>query len=255
VGTDAPRAPLDKKRISQEISRYWRVSVVEVTGSTQDDLFQLASNNTALPKTILASEYQSSGRGRLDRTFTAAPHSALTFSFYIEPTVDKEEWSFLTLLAGVSVHEALQKLDPTINVGVKWPNDLLINGKKFAGMIAQAANKGIVIGIGINVGMAEDELPVENATSLAIEGFAELDRNILLATIINHIEINFQMWELGNSFIAQYRDASITIGNDVEVTLPGGEVIQSTATGISDTGGLLLADGREVTVGDVVHLR
>jgi BirA family biotin operon repressor/biotin-[acetyl-CoA-carboxylase] ligase len=255
VSTDAPRAPLDKKRISEEISRYWRVSVVEVTGSTQDDLFQLASNNTALPKTILVSEYQSNGRGRLDRTFTAAPHSALTFSFYIEPTVDKEEWSFLTLLAGVSVHEALQKLDPAIKVGVKWPNDLLINGKKFAGMIAQATKKGVVIGIGINVGMSEAELPVENATSLALEGFAVLNRNEILATIINHIEINFQMWELGNSFLSQYRAASVTLGNEVEVTLPGGEVLHSTAIDISDSGGLMLANGQEVTVGDVVHLR
>ena len=130
--------------------------MVEVTGSTQDDLFQLASSGTATPKTILASEFQSSGRGRLDRTFEAAPHSALTFSIYIEPKVDKEEWSFLTLLAGVSVHEALRTLDPQTEVGIKWPNDLLIGDKKFAGMIAQATNKGVVIGIGLNVGMSSE---------------------------------------------------------------------------------------------------
>ena len=109
--------------------------MVEVTGSTQDDLFELASSEVAIPKTILASEYQSNGRGRLDRSFEAATHSALTFSIYIEPKVEKEEWSFLTLLAGVSVHEALHTLDPQIQVGVKWPNDLLIGEKKFAGMI------------------------------------------------------------------------------------------------------------------------
>jgi BirA family biotin operon repressor/biotin-[acetyl-CoA-carboxylase] ligase len=255
VGTDAPRAPLDKKRISQEISRYWRVSVVEVTGSTQDDLFELASNATALSKTILASEYQSAGRGRLDRTFVAAANSALTFSLYIEPKVDKSEWSFLTLLAGLSVHEALHTLDPQTVVGIKWPNDLLIGGKKFAGMIAQATNKGVVLGIGINVGMNAEELPVENATSLAIEGFSELDRNTILATIINHFEINLEMWENDKSFLAEYRAASATIGNDVEITLPSGEVIQSTAANISDNGALVLTDGREVTVGDVVHLR
>jgi BirA family biotin operon repressor/biotin-[acetyl-CoA-carboxylase] ligase len=255
VSTEAPRAPLDKKRISQEISRYWRVSVVEVTGSTQDDLYELASTGKAIPKTLLASEYQSAGRGRLDRTFTAAPMSALTFSIYIEPKVERDEWSFLTLLAGLSVHEALATLDPSIKVGIKWPNDLLIGEKKFVGMIAQATDKGVVLGIGINVEMSEEELPVENATSLALAGFSELDRNVILAAIINHFEINLEMWENDQSFLAQYRGASTTIGSEVEVTLPGGEVISSKALNISDTGALLLENGREVTVGDVVHLR
>jgi BirA family transcriptional regulator, biotin operon repressor / biotin---[acetyl-CoA-carboxylase] ligase len=229
--------------------------VVEVTGSTQDDLFQLASSESAIPKTILASEYQTSGRGRLDRTFTAAPMSALTFSIYIEPKVERDEWSFLTLLAGLSVHEALALLDPQVSVGVKWPNDLLIGEKKFAGMIAQATKKGVVLGIGINVAMTTEELPVENATSLALEGFTNLDRNEILAAIINHFEINLEMWEHDKSFLAEYRSASVTIGKDVEVTLPGGEIIRSKAVDISNAGALLLENDREVTVGDVVHLR
>lgn len=255
MGTDAPRAPLDKSLLSQEISRYWRVSVVEVTGSTQDDLFKLASSNTAIPKTILASEYQTSGRGRLDRSFEAPSHSALTFSIYIEPKVEKEEWSFLTLLAGLSLHEALHTLDPQVEIGIKWPNDLLINEKKFVGMIAQATNKGVVIGIGINVGMTQEELPVENATSLSIEGFAQLDRNLILAAFINHFEINLEMWENDQSFLAQYRSASVTLGREVEITLPGGEKVSSRASDISNAGALILDNGSEVTVGDVVHLR
>ncbi len=229
--------------------------MVEVTGSTQDDLYQLASSGKALPKTILASEYQSSGRGRLDRTFEAAPHSALTFSIYIEPKVDKEEWPFLTLLAGLCVHEALHTLDPQVSVGIKWPNDLLIGDKKFVGMIAQATDKGVVLGIGINVGMTKEELPVENATSLAIEDFEVLDRNLILASIINHFEINLEMWENDQSFLAQYRSASVTLGKEVEVTLPGGAKHSNRAVDISNAGALMLEDGREVTVGDVVHLR
>ena len=229
--------------------------MVEVTGSTQDDLYQLASTDSVIPKTILASEYQTSGRGRLDRTFTAPPMSALTFSLYIEPKVEREEWSFITLLAGLSVHEALASLDPQVSVGIKWPNDLLIDDKKFVGMIAQATKKGIILGIGINVGMTAEELPVENATSLSLEGFSNLDRNEILASIINHFEINLEMWEHDKSFLAEYRSASVTIGKDVEVTLPGGELIHSKAIDISNAGALLLEDGSEVTVGDVVHLR
>jgi BirA family biotin operon repressor/biotin-[acetyl-CoA-carboxylase] ligase len=181
--------------------------------------------------------------------------TALTFSMYIEPKVDKSEWSFLTLLAALSVREAIASLESTTRIDVKWPNDLLIGEKKCAGIIAQATDKGVVIGIGINVGMNVSELPVPTATSLAIEGGLELDRNIILAAILNHFEVNLQIWELGKSFIAEYIEASATIGVDVEVSLPGGKVIKSRATGVSDAGELLLESGEAVTVGDVVHLR
>jgi BirA family biotin operon repressor/biotin-[acetyl-CoA-carboxylase] ligase len=255
VGTDAPRAPLDRKRFSQEISQYWRVSVVEVTESTQSDLYEKVNDGKALSGDVIAAEFQSAGRGRLDRTFDAAPSSALLFSLYIEPKIEKEEWSFLTLLAGYSVQEALHSLDPATSISVKWPNDLLIGDKKCAGMIAQATPKGVIVGIGINVGMQTDELPVENATSLSIEGFAQLDRNTILATILNYFEINLQMWELSKTFVNEYIAASSTIGREVEVTLPGGVVLNSRAVGISNSGELLLESGDRVTVGDVVHLR
>jgi BirA family biotin operon repressor/biotin-[acetyl-CoA-carboxylase] ligase len=255
MSTDAPRAPLDRKRISAEISQYWRVSVVEVTGSTQEDLVQSVSNNQALAKSVIVSEYQSAGRGRLDRNFEAAPMSALTFSMYIEPKVDRAEWSFLSLLAALSIREALASLEGNPLVTIKWPNDLLIGEKKCAGIIAQASEKGVVIGIGINVGMSHAELPVPSATSLAIEGVEELDRNVILSAILNHFEVNLQVWELGKSFIAEYKSASATIGSDVEVTLPGGVVIKSKATGVTDAGELLLESGDIVSVGDVVHLR
>jgi BirA family biotin operon repressor/biotin-[acetyl-CoA-carboxylase] ligase len=255
MSTDAPRAPLDPKRITEEISQYWRVSVVDITESTQVDLLQLVSSNQVLSKRVIVSEFQSAGRGRLDRNFEAAPMTALTFSMYIEPKVDKSEWSFLTLLAALSVREAIASLESTTRIDVKWPNDLLIGEKKCAGIIAQATDKGVVIGIGINVGMNVSELPVPTATSLAIEGGLELDRNIILAAILNHFEVNLQIWELGKSFIAEYIEASATIGVDVEVSLPGGKVIKSRATGVSDAGELLLESGEAVTVGDVVHLR
>ena len=252
---DAPRAPLDRKAITEEISQYWRVSVVEVTGSTQDDLYRKVTENPPIAKSVLVSDYQSAGRGRIDRTFEAPPSSALLFSFYIEPKVEKDEWSFLTLLAGISVREALATLDNKVAIEIKWPNDLLINDRKVAGMIAQSTPKGVIIGIGINVEMSEVELPVSGATSLSIEKFSELNRNRLLATILNHFEINLQMWELGQSFLPQYRNHCSTIGSEVEVTLPGGVTLQSKALDISDSGALLLESGEQITVGDVVHLR
>lgn len=151
--------------------------------------------------------------------------------------------------------EALATLDNKVAIEIKWPNDLLINDRKVAGMIAQSTPKGVIIGIGINVEMSEVELPVSGATSLSIEKFSELNRNRLLATILNHFEINLQMWELGQSFLPQYRNHCSTIGSEVEVTLPGGVTLQSKALDISDSGALLLESGEQITVGDVVHLR
>ena len=242
---------LQNSAITGKLSGYWRVNILDEIPSTQSEIKKQSPENWDL----LATEFQSSGRGRLDRTFEAAPQSALTFSIYIEPKAEKAEWSFLTLLAGLSVHEALQALDSQLELGLKWPNDSFIGGKKCGGMIAQATKKGVVIGIGINVGMTSEELPVKDATSLALEGCAILDRNTILASIINHFEINCEMWEHDQSFLAQYRAASVTLGREVEVTLPGGGVLQSRAVDISHAGGLLLDNGREITVGDVVHLR
>jgi BirA family biotin operon repressor/biotin-[acetyl-CoA-carboxylase] ligase len=76
-----------------------------------------------------------------------------------------------------------------------------------------------------------------------------------LSSIINHFEINFEMWENDKSYLAEYRAASKTLGAEVEITLPGGESIRSRAIDISNTGALILENGDQVTVGDVVHLR
>ena len=255
VGTDTPRPQLDISAISQNLSRYWRVSVVEVTGSTQDDLFELASNSRVASGEVIVAEFQRKGRGRLDRSFDAAPHSALTFSYFYQPQLPREQWQFITLLSGLSVVKALRKLDSDINVSIKWPNDLLISAEKVSGMIAQATDTGVVVGIGINVGMNESELPVETATSLAINNFRELNRNIILSAILNQLESDLERWEAGADILSEYRISSATIGKEVEVTLPSGEKLSSKAIGITGSGELQLESGALVSVGDVVHLR
>ncbi len=113
--------------ISQKISQYWRVSVVEVTGSTQDDLAAQLSRNEVKSGAVLVTEFQSAGRGRLDRTFEAPQGSALLFSLYIEPKRERSEWSFLPILAGLVTTFALSQLDPKFTVELKWPNDLQIS--------------------------------------------------------------------------------------------------------------------------------
>ena len=241
--------------ISEKISRYWRVSVVEVTGSTQDDIAKLVAEEKVKHGDVIATEYQSAGRGRLDRKFDAPSSSALMFSFYITPKRDTSDWSFLTLLTGLSAIFALTKLDPEFSPTLKWPNDIVIGDGKVGGIIAQASGDGVILGVGINVGMTDAELPVEHATSLALHHFPILDRNLILASFLTTFEELFERWQNGEDLRHLYCERSATIGHHVRIEHPDGSYRTGKAVDVTPAGELILEDGSRVTVGDIVHLR
>lgn len=251
----APRPLLDPSAITELVSQYWRVSVVEVTGSTQIDLLEKAKHGALQDGEVLLTEYQESGKGRLDRTFEAPASTALMFSLYSEPAIDKSEWSFIPLLAGLSVALAVHETNRKTEVTVKWPNDLLVGEKKLGGIIAQVTEKGVVIGIGINVSMSLDQLPVSHATSLLIEAAENLNRNLICAAILNTFYDLLHRWIEGEDLLHLYREMSATLGREVEIELPGGNRMNGFASDFSRTGELILRDGTRVTVGDVIHLR
>lgn len=255
MSNEVLRTPLDEAEINSRVTPYWRVSVVELTGSTQNDLLQLVESNNALDGQVIATEFQSNGRGRLDRIFQAPAQSALLFSFYIKPRKERSDWGFIPLIAGLSLVRAITTIDTAMNVSLKWPNDFIINEKKCAGIIAQTTNEGIVIGIGLNVSITPNELPVSTATSLAIEGSTITDRDLLLSHLLNTFAELFEAWEEGSELLDEYASASSTIGKKVRIELPGGENLEATVARISHTGELVLDDGRHVTAGDVIHLR
>jgi BirA family biotin operon repressor/biotin-[acetyl-CoA-carboxylase] ligase len=258
VGSQAPRAPLVKSIIDRKISQYWRVSVVDLTASTQSDLAELVNSSVAKSGEVIAAEYQSNGRGRLDRTFEAPPQSALLFSFFIKPKQERSNWSFISFLAALVMHEVIsESLKESLeeNVSLKWPNDILIGDKKVAGLLAQQIGEGVIVGIGLNVAMSADELPVPTATSLALARSNNLDRNLLLCAFLNRFEIMFNEWESGSDFLEKYRQVSSTLGRQVRVEVLGRDPIEAKAVSITAQGALILSDGTEVNVGDVVHLR
>jgi len=254
VGTSAPRAPLDKTIIASQLSQYWRVSVVDLTTSTQIDLADLANAGVATNGDVLAAEFQSAGRGRLDRKFQAPAGSALLFSFYITPKRNRSDWGFLTHLAALCMSEIISD-DLNTSVSLKWPNDILIADKKVCGLIAQATTDGIVIGIGLNVAMSPAELPVATATSLAIAESDQLDRNQILIQFLERFSLRFLDWDAGRDFIDEYSKVCATLGCDVQIEVAGRENRIGFAQSITASGALILADGFEVNVGDVVHLR
>lgn len=236
--------------------------MVESTGSTQVDLVKKVRDGVATHGDVLATEFQSAGRGRLDRTFIAPPRSALLFSFYIEPKSKGERWGWLPLLAGQSVCRAISEvldIKSGDTVKLKWPNDILLNDRKVAGLLAERVETpgatGVVIGIGINVYTRQEELPVPNATSFALQGYSECDRNELLAHILKSFSDHLERWENeDSSLLLEYTNASATLGRQVSIEIPGQSNVLSVAAGIDASGALVLEDGRHITVGDVVHV-
>ena len=253
MGMDTPRAPLDQSRIASALSRYWRVSVVDLTASTQDDLANKVNAGEGKNGDVIVANFQSAGRGRLDRTFLAPPSTALLFSVFLNPERVRDDWSFIPLLAGFSIADTLRKIGA--DVSIKWPNDLQINEMKLGGIISTAAGSGVIIGIGVNVSTTVDELPVEGATSLAIVGLSKLDRNFLLPLLLNAFENDFTAWDQGESFLGKYSQLSATQGREVTIVGPAASSIKSRAQSFDEQGRLHLEDGQIVTVGDVIHLR
>ncbi len=229
---------------------YWRVSVIDEIDSTQNYL------RTSIPKVgdVITAEYQSAGRGRLDRTFTAAKSSALLFSFYVEPKIEIAQLGYLSLLVGASVAKTINEITGSNNFRCKWPNDIVFGDHKVAGLLAEKFGNGVIVGIGINVSMNQAELPVPHASSIFLTTEKQIDRNDLLAKILNDLSPALTKWESGEDVVAFYRETSATLGKNVRVELPGGINIEAIAADIDSTGALHLDNGQIITVGDVIHL-
>ena len=229
---------------------YWRVSVVDEIDSTQNYL------RTSNPKSgdVITAEYQSAGKGRLDRSFVAAKSTALLFSIYLEPKISEVNFGYITLLTGSTVTNVLNEITDSNKFKCKWPNDILFNGRKVAGILAEKNNAGVIVGIGINVSTSEAALPVAHATSIFLATKLILDRNILLARILNNLANDLLDWQNGRDLTQKYRNLSATIGSQVRVELPGGSNVEAMAVDIDETGSLHLNNGQIITVGDVIHL-
>lgn len=248
MGIDAHRSGLDEQLINAGLTPYWRVSVIKETSSTQSDLVKFVNTGKAQSGEVLIAEFQSAGRGRLDRSFIAPPNTALLFSIYLENEIDL---SWLPLIAGIAVCDGLKELT---NAKLKWPNDILISNKKCGGILAEKIPTGVIIGIGLNVNQTQEELPIPEATSLAINGI-EVNRNNLLISILHEFGRIIRHWPMNRVEIkAQYEQLCETIGHEVEVTSPSGEITRGLASGINQNGELLVGS-KSINVGDVRHLR
>ncbi|MCV7103542.1 biotin--[acetyl-CoA-carboxylase] ligase, partial [Mycobacterium palustre] len=148
------------------------------------------------------------------------------------------------------------------SVGLKWPNDVLAGGGKLAGILAEVAKPVVVIGLGLNVTQAPEEVDGPGATSLLDLGVPAPDRARLVGALLRELGRRIVAWRAARGadwqLAADYRERSLTIGSRVHAHLPGGKELVGTATGIDDHGRLCVESGGQTAVisaGDVVHLR
>jgi BirA family transcriptional regulator, biotin operon repressor / biotin---[acetyl-CoA-carboxylase] ligase len=217
----------------------WTVEHVAETGSTNADLLAGAAGRP--DRSVLLADHQTAGKGRLDRRWDAPPGANLLVSmlFHDVPAHPSELTRRVALAAVAACGELVD-----VDVRLKWPNDLLVDGRKLAGILAERAASGdVVVGLGLNVGWAP-----EGAARLG-DGVAPID--VLRALLVAYDGLPADVADA-------YRAALDTLGRRVRIELPSG-VVEGTATDVEPDGRLVVLDACAVShrfsAGDVVHLR
>ncbi|MFE5397938.1 biotin--[acetyl-CoA-carboxylase] ligase [Streptomyces sp. NPDC056568] len=272
--SDLSRPPLSSTALRRGLVRedgLWRqVDVVRRTGSTNSDLVARAAAGEAAEGAVLVAEEQTAARGRLDRQWTAPARSGLFFSVLLDPAeVPLTQWGWLPLLTGVAVATGLSRT-AGVDTALKWPNDLLVTvgdeERKAGGILAErAGDAGVVVGVGVNVTLRADELPVPGAGSLALAGAVNTDRDPLLRGVLRSLEDWYGRWRAAGGDPAAsglqetYAAGCATLGRMVRAELPGDRSLVGEAVAVDGEGRLVLATEtgvqEPVGAGDIVHLR
>ncbi|WP_395152324.1 biotin--[acetyl-CoA-carboxylase] ligase [Ilumatobacter sp.] len=226
----------------------WELREVPQTGSTNTDLLQSAEAGEIAHRTVLRTDHQTAGRGRLDRRWDAPAGTNLLASMYLD--VAQSKASDAMHRVGLAVVHAVTELESTDStVGLKWPNDVLLHGAKLAGILAQRSTSapGIVVGFGVNVGWAPP----------GAARVHDLDASVTPASLLQRVLDAFDA--LPDDISTAYRARLQTLGRRVRVELPGSVNVFGQAIDVDADGRLMvrLDDGeiRVFDVGDVVHLR
>lgn len=218
----------------------------------------------AMEGTVVIAEQQTAGRGRMGRSWEATPNENLIFSIVLRPQVSADALNLLPLYVAVAVSEAIERVTG-LKVECKWPNDILCNGKKLAGILIEGSVKQdvmdyVVIGVGINVNQVrfEGELSAK-ASSLKLESNKEVDRVRLFKEILSGLEKDYKSFETSGfqSVVPQWMARSTMLNRTISVSQQG-NVISGVVKGLSPEGGLVLkTNGSEQTVfaGDVTVLQ
>lgn len=250
----------------------WR----ESSGSTNADLVaEATANPDEWPDlSVLVTDNQTTGRGRLDRVWTTPPGSSLATSVLLRPDVPADRIGWIPLMAGLAMTRTVQLLLAgagmrALDATLKWPNDVLVRGLKISGILSELVPgeaPAVVVGAGLNTDMTRDQLPIETATSLAIECRRTYAPDRVLALYLKQLRALYEPFVAAggdaraSDLISQVSTACETLGKRVSVQLPGADDLLGYARGLDADGQLLVQpDGeatlRSIAAGDVTHLR
>jgi BirA family biotin operon repressor/biotin-[acetyl-CoA-carboxylase] ligase len=245
---DLTRPPLRAAALARALEPDgWRVEVVSTVSSTNAAVAERARAGEAHGLVVVAEE-QTEGRGRLDRSWLSPPRAGLTFSVLLRLSLAPELLGWVPLWGGLAVAMAVRE-HAEVDAVLKWPNDVLVDGRKVAGLLAEVVDGAVILGIGLNVTTKRAELPHDHATSLVLEGAVASDRETLLKAILRSLA-----GVLGDRNTTSYRELCSTLGREVRVELPGDRSVEGTAESVDDLGRLVV-NGTAYAAGDVVHLR
>lgn len=227
----------------------------ETTTSTNDEAIR-AAREGAPEGQVFVAERQTKGRGRQGRPWETPPGKNLAVSFLLRPSLSAIEVSRLTLVAGTAVHEALGVVlgtERTSELKIKWPNDVILGGKKVAGILAESVSGGetkegripwVVIGIGIDVNADEEDFSPEvrkGATSLKIACGRAFDRESVFNSLLKAFERRYRVFvREGFAPIRDYVQAHGYLNGKQVHAAEGSLTVTGTVIGLSEEGGLLL---------------
>ncbi len=234
-------------------------------GSTNSKAKELAESGQE-HGTVIISEEQTSGRGRLGRNWISPKYKGIWMSIILRPNIITENISQITLLGAAAVQKATMKMG--IKTSIKWPNDIVLNSKKVCGILTEMSGEVdhinyLVMGIGINVNLKEEDLPLDLkdiATSLKLETGEYIDRKILLANVLNIFEELYKAFVEDSNIketIDICRENSILIGKEIQL-VNRGKVTTAKAIDISDQGELVIENSKgqvEYVVSGEVSIR
>jgi BirA family transcriptional regulator, biotin operon repressor / biotin---[acetyl-CoA-carboxylase] ligase len=196
----------------------FQVNWYERLPSTNTFLKELVELKGQLPSgTVVAAREQTQGRGRMEREWLSGTNENLTFSLLLSEKIKAHQWPSATMAAAIAVAEMLKK--EGINASLKWPNDVLVNGRKICGILAERIAQGLIIGIGLNVNMQAADHIDQPATSVLMETGTRANVDDLLAKLLKHLSVRLDEWVPGGfSKVRKNWESKVpTIGKTVTV--------------------------------------
>lgn len=240
---------------------------LESTASTNDKAMEIGAQREDPEGILIVADSQTHGRGRLGRSWVSPPGVNLYFSVVLKPPLPPAEVQMITLAAAVAVASAVRQ-HTGLDAGIKWPNDILVNGRKTGGILTEMRSSGssislLTVGIGVNVNMSSSSLTEDIrhiATSLKTEKGEPVNREGLLIKILAGMEKTYKNLLNGNkrALINEWLGLNSIIGNNVRVQMQD-RVISGTAEGLSNTGELVIrlpsGESETVSAGEVTVLK